>query len=210
MTAFKARFKQLGGKIKYETTYQDRPSAAQRAERRTGINAHKADVVVTVHRGCLRRSARSSRVCGRRTTMPPVLNSWAGDGTYWLPAELEDLELLVRHLRELLSALTRTRPWTKLAKQVKAGYRRLRRRPSCDRRARDRDQPGARLAQGLGALAAVMVKFKHVKTLSGNVSFTTKRHTVFGRAYRVIEINNNVPHEKGTVTAKVVPNSPDS
>jgi hypothetical protein len=30
-----------------------------------------------------------------------------------------------------------------------------------------------------------------VKTLSGNVSFSPKLHTVFGRAYRVIEVQNN-------------------
>jgi hypothetical protein len=36
-----------------------------------------------------------------------------------------------------------------------------------------------------------MVKFKKVPTLSGNVSFSAKLHTVFGRAYRVIEIENN-------------------
>jgi len=37
------------------------------------------------------------------------------------------------------------------------------------------------------------------------VSFSPKLHSVFGRAYRVIEIDNNTPKELGTVTAKVVP-----
>ena len=60
------------------------------------------------------------------------------------------------------------------------------------------------------ALAAQMVKFHKVPTLSGNVSFSKKLHTVFGRQYRVVEINNNKTIAKGTVTAKVVPNSPDS
>jgi hypothetical protein len=59
-------------------------------------------------------------------------------------------------------------------------------------------------------LAAVMQKFHKVPTISGKVSFSKKLHSVFGRAYRVIEINNNNPVEKGLVTAKVVPNSPDS
>jgi glycine cleavage system regulatory protein len=58
-------------------------------------------------------------------------------------------------------------------------------------------------------LAAVMQKFHKVPTISGKVSFSKKLHSVFGRAYRVIEINNNKPIEKGTVTAKKVPNSPD-
>jgi hypothetical protein len=42
------------------------------------------------------------------------------------------------------------------------------------------------------------------------VSFSKRLHTVFGRAYRIIEINKNKPIEKGTVTAKKVPHSPDT
>jgi hypothetical protein len=37
------------------------------------------------------------------------------------------------------------------------------------------------------------------------VSFSAKLHTVFGRQYRVIEIQNNIPRVVGTITAKVVP-----
>ena len=46
-----------------------------------------------------------------------------------------------------------------------------------------------------------MEKFHNVPTLSGLVSFSPKLHTVFGRKYRVIEINNNKPkrawHDQG-------------
>jgi branched-chain amino acid transport system substrate-binding protein len=54
-------------------------------------------------------------------------------------------------------------------------------------------------------LAATMEKFRKVPTLSGLVSFSAKYHTVFGRQYRVIKIQNNVAHLVGTVVAKVVP-----
>jgi hypothetical protein len=37
------------------------------------------------------------------------------------------------------------------------------------------------------------------------VSFSASLHTVFGRSYRVIEIQNNVPHLVTTIVAKVVP-----
>ncbi len=48
VSAFKARFKQLGGKIKYETTYQDAQFGGNDVQNAvTGINAHKADVIVT-------------------------------------------------------------------------------------------------------------------------------------------------------------------
>ena len=50
-----------------------------------------------------------------------------------------------------------------------------------------------------------MQKFRRVPTLSGYVSFTPSLHSVFGRQYRVIEIDNNVPKEVGTITATVVP-----
>ncbi len=55
-----------------------------------------------------------------------------------------------------------------------------------------------------------MQKFHNVKTLSGKVSFSKRLHSVFGRQYRVIEINNNKPIQKGLIRAKKVPHSPDS
>jgi len=50
-----------------------------------------------------------------------------------------------------------------------------------------------------------MEKFKKVPTLSGLVSFSPQLHTVFGRQYRVIQIQDNKGKRIGAVTAKVVP-----
>jgi len=44
-----------------------------------------------------------------------------------------------------------------------------------------------------------------VPTLSGQVSFSPELHTVFGREYRVIEIQENTPKVIGKIVAKVVP-----
>ena len=55
------------------------------------------------------------------------------------------------------------------------------------------------------ALAAQMEKFKNVPTLSGLVSFSNQLHTVFGRQYRVIRVQNSTPRVVGTIKAKVVP-----
>ena len=38
-----------------------------------------------------------------------------------------------------------------------------------------------------------MQKFKNVPTISGLVSFSNKLHTVYGRTYRVIRVQNNTP-----------------
>ena len=54
-------------------------------------------------------------------------------------------------------------------------------------------------------LATIMQSFKNVPTLSGKVSFSASLHTVFGRQYRVIKIQDNKAHLVGTVVAKVVP-----
>jgi hypothetical protein len=54
-------------------------------------------------------------------------------------------------------------------------------------------------------LAKTMEKFRNVPTISGNVSFSKRIHTVFGRRYRVIRIQNNLPKVVATVVAKVVP-----
>ena len=41
------------------------------------------------------------------------------------------------------------------------------------------------------ALATQLEKFKKVPTIAGKVSFSRQLHTVFGRQYRVIQIQNN-------------------
>ncbi len=54
-------------------------------------------------------------------------------------------------------------------------------------------------------LAAAMERFRKVPTLSGLVSFSPAFHSVFGRQYRVIQIQSNKGKRVGTVVAKVVP-----
>jgi hypothetical protein len=46
-----------------------------------------------------------------------------------------------------------------------------------------------------------MVKFHKLPTISGNVSFSAGLHTVFGRAYRVIAVNDNKASFVKLVTA---------
>ena len=55
------------------------------------------------------------------------------------------------------------------------------------------------------ALAAQLERFKKVPTLSGLVSFSPTLHSVFGRQYRVIRIQDNQAKVVGSVVAKVVP-----
>jgi hypothetical protein len=51
-------------------------------------------------------------------------------------------------------------------------------------------------------LAAIMQRFKGLPTISGKVSFSPALHSVFGRAYRVMEVQNSKPKFVQLYTAK--------
>ena len=69
------------------------------------LNGDTADVIVTSTAfGELPALVSGLRSLGNDT---PILNSWAGDGTYWLPKSPHDLQLLRRHATHPRSATTR-------------------------------------------------------------------------------------------------------
>ena len=200
--AFEARFKQLGGRIVTKETYQSLGgNNVQNAVSR--LNGERADVIVTSTAGAF--GALSTLVSGLRSlgNNTPILNSWAGDGTYWLPSNPK----VTNYWFVTFASCFGDDPSAavnRLAKQVKAGTGGFITGPS----AIDGVVTAIKRAKGStkgSALAAVMQKFKKVPTISGNVSFSAKLHTVFGRRYRVIRIQNNEPRLVGTIVAKVVP-----
>jgi branched-chain amino acid transport system substrate-binding protein len=200
--AFAARWKQLGGKIVDNETYQSLGSTnVQNAV--TRLNNVNADVIVTSTAGAF--GALPTLVSGLRSlgNNTPILNSWAGDGTYWLP---KDPKVTNYWFVTFASAFGNdpNPAVNKLAKQVKAGTGGFITGPA----AIDGLATAIRRAGGStngAALAAQMQKFHKVPTLSGLVSFSPTLHTVFGRSYRVIEIQNNIPRVVTTIVAKVVP-----
>jgi branched-chain amino acid transport system substrate-binding protein len=199
--AFEARFKQLGGKILAKETYQSGGGTnVQNAVSR--LNNVKAAVYVTSTAGAF--GALSTFVSGLRSlgNNTPILNSWAGDGTYWLPKDPK----VTNYWFVTFASSFGDDPVpavNALAKQVHAGTGGFITGPS----AIDGVITAIKRAHGSTrgiVLAKVMEKFKKVPTISGNVSFSTKLHTVFGRRYRVIRIQDNVPKVVGTIVAKVV------
>jgi branched-chain amino acid transport system substrate-binding protein len=200
--AFAARFKQLGGKIVANETYQSLGSTnVQNAVSK--LNGVKADVVVTSTAGAF--GALSTLVTGLRTlgNDTPILNSWAGDGTYWLPKSPPVTNYFFVTFADAFGGDPNPAV-NKLAKQVKAGTGGFITGPA----AIDGVVTAINRSHGStngATLAATMEQFKKVPTLSGLVSFSASLHTVFGRSYRVIEIQNNVPHLVTTIVAKVVP-----
>jgi branched-chain amino acid transport system substrate-binding protein len=200
--AFEVRFRQLGGRIVTKESYQSLGgNNVQNAVSR--LNGQRADVIVTSTAGAF--GALSTLVTGLRTlgNDTPILNSWAGDGTYWLPANPKVTNYWFVTFASSFGD-DPNKAVNTLAKQVKAGTGGFITGPS----AIDGLVTAIKRANGStkgSALSKVMEKFKNVATISGNVSFSPKLHTVFGRRYRVIRIQNNEPKVVGTIVAKVVP-----
>ena len=188
---------QLGGNIVAEETYQSlggNPASWQNVV--TRLNGEDADVIVTSTAAAF--GAQVPILNGLRTlgNNTPMLNSWAGDGNYWYTPNPKVDELLLRHVR----LGVRRRPGQG-RQRTRQAERRRDREGREHRRLRHRARPrstasstalGARAARRTAlALAAQMEKFKNVTTLSGQVSFSRSLHTVFGRQYRVIRVQNN-------------------
>jgi len=200
--AFEARWKQLGGKIVAEESYQSLGSTnVQNAVSR--LSRVRADVIVTSTAGAF--GALSTLVSGLRSlgNNTAILNSWAGDGTYWLPKNPQVTNYYFVTYASVFGD-DPVKEVNALAKAVKAGTGGFLTGPA----AIDGVVAAIKRAGGStnGAkLAAQMEKFKKLPTISGKVSFSRQLHSVFGRQYRVMQIQNNKAKYVGAVTAKVVP-----
>ena len=208
--AFKARWRQLGGKIVTEETYQSAggsPASWQNVV--TRLNAEDADVIVTSTAAAF--GAQVPILNGLRTlgNTTPMLNSWAGDGNYWYTPSPKVTNYFYVTFASAFGD-DPVKAVNALAKRNKAAIAKAGSTGGfiTGPAAIDGLLTALRRAGGStngAALAAQMEKFKNVPTLSGLVSFSKSLHTVFGRQYRVIRVQNNVPKVVGTVKAKVVP-----
>ena len=200
--AFKARFTQLGGKIVAEESYQSLGgNNIQNAV--TRLNGEQADVIVTATAGAF--GALPAMIAGLRSldNNTPVLNSWAGDGTYWVTKDPQVTNYYFVTYASIFGD-DPNKAVNALAKQVKAGTGGF----ITGSAAIDGVVTAINRAGGSTsgvALAAQLEKFKRVPTLSGLVSFSPQLHSVFGRQYRVIKIQDNKAKVVGSVVAKVVP-----
>lgn len=202
--AFEARWKQLGGTIAAKESYQSlggSPASWQNVVSRLG--RADADVIVTSTAGAF--GALSTVVAGLRTlgNDTPILNSWAGDGTYWLP---KDPKVTNYYFVTYASVFgdDPSKAVNALAKSVKAGTGGFLTGPA----AIDGVVTAIKRSKGStngAALAAQLERFKKVPTVSGLVSFSPQLHAVFGRSYRVVRIHDNQARVVGSIVAKVVP-----
>jgi branched-chain amino acid transport system substrate-binding protein len=208
--AFEKRFTQLGGKIAAKETYQSlggNPASWQSTV--TRLNGEDADVIVTSTAAAF--GAQVPILNGLRTlgNNTPFLNSWAGDGNYWYTP---DPKVTNYYYVTYASAFgdDPVKAVNVMAKVNKAAIAKAGSTGGFVTGPAAIDGILVALKRTGGntngaALAAQMQKFKNVPTLSGLVSFSNKLHTVFGRRYRVIRVQDNTPKVVATIKAKVVP-----
>jgi branched-chain amino acid transport system substrate-binding protein len=202
--AFEKRFTQLGGKIVARESYATGANNVQTAVSR--LNGVSADVIVTSTAfGELPALVSGLRSLGNNT---PILNSWAGDGTYWLTKDPQ----VTNYYFVTYASVFGDDP-NPAVKQMISSLRKAKAPPFTGGFV-----GGAAAIDGLVlaikraggstrgvALAAQLEQFKQVPALASRISFSKRLHTVFGRQYRVVRIEDNKAKLVGLVRARVVP-----
>jgi branched-chain amino acid transport system substrate-binding protein len=198
--AFTVRFKQLGGKVDDAESFTNGDKTIQNVVSR--LNQHKVDVIVTSDGF----SDWPTEVAGLRSlgNNTPIMNSWAGDGTFWYPKNPP----VTNYWYVTYASVFGDDPNAQV-KSLIAQMKAIGKPPATGgfvtgAAAIDAIASSIRQAKGStsGArLAGLFAKFHGLNTISGKVSFSSKLHSVFGRAYRVMEVQNNSPKFVGLMTA---------
>jgi branched-chain amino acid transport system substrate-binding protein len=199
--AFTARFTQLGGKIVAQESFTQGDKTINNVVSR--VNNEKSDAIMF----CTSFGAdQPAFVSGLRSlhNNTPIINGWASDGSYWWPTNPQVTNFFYLTYASVWGDDPSAKVRAFEAQMKAAGHPAQTGGFLGGAAAIDGIVAAIKKAGGStnGAkLAAVMVKFHKLPTLSGNVSFSANLHTVFGRAYRVIEVENNKAHFVKLVTA---------
>jgi len=201
--SFTSRYKQLGGTIVDTESYTSFQNQVQGVVSR--VNAHKAAVIAICDGFPPDWPAFFAGIRSLNNNTP-IMNSWAGDGTFWYPKNPKVTNYWYvtyasvfgddpsAPVKALIAQMTALGP--KFAPAT-GGF-----------------LTGASAIDGIVAaikraggstngakLAAKMQAFHNLPTISGLVSFSPKLHSVFGRTYRVVEVQDNKPKYVGKIKA---------
>jgi branched-chain amino acid transport system substrate-binding protein len=192
--AFTNRFEENGGKVAARETFTEGDGTISRVVSR--VNGKKSDTIVMC---ATTQKDLPAFVSGVRTggNDTPILGPWSIDGGFWLPKSKsvsdnifyttfastfgddpdEKVQALIDQLKESGNPPA-TGGFVTGAAAVDALVAAIKENGG--------STEGAKLA-------ASMEKFENVDTVSGPISFSPEFHTVFGRDYRLIEVNNGKP-----------------
>jgi len=201
--AFSVRYRQLGGDVLSQESFTQGDKTINNVV--TRVNNEKSAKIVafcTSFAGDQPAFVAGVRSLGNKT---PIINSWAGDGAYWWP---KNPKVTNFYFLTYASAFgddpsKQVRTFENLMK--KAGHPAQTGGFITGASAIEAIAYAIKKANGStnGAkLASILVKLHKFPTISGKISFSPALHSVFGRSYRVIVVNDNKAKVLGQITAK--------
>jgi branched-chain amino acid transport system substrate-binding protein len=187
--AFAKRFQQLGGKVVQRESFTSGDKTIGNVISR--VAGAKADVISFVTAfGELPQFVQGVRSAGNKT---PIVNSWGGDGEYWNPQNPKVTNYYVDNYASSFGDDPNPRV-NALVKSMLA----IKQPPLTASFVL-----GAATIQALAAavkkngstngakLAATLEKFRNFPTISGPITFSKTLHSVVGRPWRIMQIQNN-------------------
>ena len=204
--AFTDRFQQLGGKIVDKESFKQGDGTINSVASRVNGKPAKMIAFCTSFGTDQPAFVDALRSEGNNT---PIMNSWAADGNYWWS---KNPKITNYYFVTYAGAIARDPDSAVRAFEAKlkaAGH------PAQSggfiTGADAIDAIAYAIKQNGGStdpvkLAATLSKLHNFQTLGGPITFTKLGHSVTGRKYRVIEVNDNVAKVVGEHTAQVIPN----
>jgi branched-chain amino acid transport system substrate-binding protein len=188
--AFAKRFQQLGGKIVAREAFASFDKTIGNVISK--VAPMHADVISFVTAfGELPQFVGGIRSAGNKT---PIINSWGGDGTYWNPKNPKVTEYYVDNYASSFgddpnAAVNKLLQAVLAAKKVPYTA-------SFALGAATIDLLAAALKKTGGStdgakLAAAFESFRNVPTISGPVTYSSTLHSVSGRPWRIMKVQNN-------------------
>ncbi|HEY8585032.1 MAG TPA: ABC transporter substrate-binding protein [Capillimicrobium sp.] len=200
--AFTQKFEELGGTVAAQESFTGGDNTINGVVNKVNGSDADVEVICTTAGADLPAFVTGLRGLGNDT---PILGPWAIDGTYWLPknkAAADNIHLVT------FASIYGDDPDPKVQKLID------------DMKAAGADVSTGGFITGPAAveaiakaieendgstegeaLATTIEGFSPLETSMGPISFSPEFHTVFGREYRVIEIEQGKPKLSGTVTA---------
>jgi branched-chain amino acid transport system substrate-binding protein len=188
--AFAKRFQELGGKIVDREAFTSFDKTIGNVISK--VAPLKADVISFVTAfGELPQFVGGIRSAGNKT---PIINSWGGDGTYWNPKSPKVTDYYVDNyassfgddpnaaVNSLLKSLLAAKKVPYTASFVLGAA-------TIDVLAQALKRTGGSTSGA--TLAAAIEKFHNVPTISGPITYSRTLHSVTGRPWRIMKVQNN-------------------
>jgi len=206
--AFSDRFQQLGGKIVDSESFTQGDGTIGNIA--TRINGKSAQVIAfCTSFGTDQPSfVDSLRTLGNNT---PIIDGWGSDGDYWWSKNPKITNFYYATYAAAVPGAVDPDPAVRsFEAEMKAAGQPAQTGGFIT--GADAIQTLAYVIEKAGGstdgakLAAVLEHLTKFPTLGGPITFTPALHSVTGRLYRIVEVNNNVAKVVGTHTTKVIPN----